>query len=109
MILAVRRLKLLGDNGQSEVPVSLFASEESAGVWSCRYQIGWPESTRENLAYGVDAIQAMILALQKVGIELYTSDAHKSGRLVWHNPGEGYGFPVSQNVRDLLVGDDTEL
>jgi hypothetical protein len=78
MIVAVRRLKLLGDDGQTEVPVHLFAPEESAGVWSNRYQIGWPESTRENLVYGIDAIQATILALQKVGNELYTSDAHKN-------------------------------
>ena len=44
-----------------------------------------------------------------IGAELYVSDEYKSGALVWHSPGRGYGFPVPQTIRDLLVGDDRKF
>ena len=55
---------------------------------------------------GVDSVQALDLALRAVGAQLYASDHHASGNLVWEEPGKGYGFPVTNNIRDLLVGDD---
>ena len=29
--------------------------------------------------------------------------------LAWLSPGRGYGFPVPQGIRDLLVGDDSNF
>ncbi|MFZ0194213.1 MAG: hypothetical protein WAL14_05270 [Pseudolabrys sp.] len=29
--------------------------------------------------------------------------------LAWLSPGRGYGFPVPQSIRDLLVGDDSNF
>jgi hypothetical protein len=29
--------------------------------------------------------------------------------LVWEAPGQGYGFPVPNNIRDLLVGEDKKF
>ena len=55
---------------------------------------------------GVDAIQALELALRMIGAFIYSSDHHASGNLVWEAPGKGYGFPVANSIRDLLVGDD---
>jgi hypothetical protein len=57
-------------------------------------------------AIGIDAIQAFELALRMIGTNLYTSDLHRSGRLMWLQPGQGYGFPVPNTLRDLLVGED---
>jgi len=28
---------------------------------------------------------------------------------MWDIPGQGYGFPVSKNLRDLLIGGDVDL
>ena len=53
-------------------------------------------------------VQAILAAMQMIGAELYTSDHHKAGYLMWHEPGCGYGFPVTQNPRDLLIGDDAK-
>lgn len=58
-------------------------------------------------------MQALTLALQKIGTEIYTSDFHKSGLLSWDdskksNSRTGYGFPVMPSVRDLLIGDDAK-
>jgi hypothetical protein len=41
-----------------------------------------------------------------IGAEIYTSDYHKLGQLIWREPAQGYGFPVPLSIRDLLVGDD---
>lgn len=80
--------------------------ELEGSAWRCAYEIGWPDGSRASAAYGVDAVQALELAMQKIGIELYMSDAHEAGALVWERPGGGYGFPLPVNARDLLIGDD---
>lgn len=58
--------------------------------------------------YGVDAIQALTITLGMIGAEFYSSSYHKSGSLVWDEPGNGYGFPLPPTLRDLLIGDDAK-
>lgn len=57
-------------------------------------------------AFGVDSVQAILLAFQMIGAEVYTSGHHKSGRLMFDEPGQGYGFPVADSLRHLLIGND---
>ena len=38
-----------------------------------------------------------------IGAEIYASEEHRSGRLVWSDGWKGYGFPVPGRIRDLLV------
>ncbi len=83
-----------------------YAPEEAGTVWTCCYEIGWPDGTRKMAATGFDALQAVHLAMQMIGAELYTSSYHEQGQLRWGEPGEGYGFPVAASIRDLLIGDD---
>ncbi len=64
------------------------------------------EGSAQRWGTGSDAVQALLIALQMIGSEIYASAHHAAGRLVWLEPGHGYGFPVSNNVRDLLIGDD---
>lgn len=106
MLIATRILKLATNAGVRDVPVGLYAPEQVEGVWKCRFEIGWPEGPWSQAAAGTDAIQALELALKLIGVELYGSDHHKSGALVWETPGGGYGFPVPRAMRHLLVGDD---
>ena len=75
-------------------------------AWSCRYQINWPEGARIFEAIGVDALQALVLALQMIGAEIYSSAYHREGRLRAYQNEKGYGFPVAASLRDLLVGVD---
>jgi hypothetical protein len=49
-----------------------------------------------------------MLALQMIGGELYASEHHESGDLMFDAPRRGYGFPVAASLRDLLVGDDAK-
>ena len=53
-------------------------------------------------------IQSIILALQMIGIDIYSSNYHKAGQLSLERQDGGYGFPVPYNTRDLLEGDDKE-
>jgi hypothetical protein len=101
-----RVLKLTDDGRDIDVPVRVSWPEFDATAWSCRWEIQWPGQTRYNAARGIDAIQALIHALQMIGAELYCGEAHTSGRLAWTNDWLGYGFPVPNNIRDLLAGDD---
>ena len=106
MIIATRHL-LLHDKGRTtDIPIRIHAPEKAEVDWICRFEIGWPEGRAERWGGGVDAVQALLFALQMIGAEVYTSSQHQSGRLEWLERGRGYGFPVPDNIRDLLVGDD---
>jgi hypothetical protein len=73
MVIAHRSLKLRLGSSDIDVPVRVYASESEGADWTCRYEIGWPEGTRKSCAGGIGAIQALDLALQKIGTEIYTS------------------------------------
>jgi hypothetical protein len=106
MIIATRSLILRGENRDVEIPIRVHAPERAEVDWICRFEIEWPEGRAERWGAGVDAVQALLIALQMIGAQIYASRHHESGRLAWLEPGRGYGFPVSNNIRDLLVGDD---
>lgn len=109
MVIATRLLELDTGTSRLQFAVRLFKPEETDHSWSCRYEIDWPKGRKVGSATGFDSVQSIIAALQKIGIEIYTSDHHKSGRLTWRGSGTGYGFPVTAIVRDLLEGDDAHL
>lgn len=111
-IIAERTLKILEGSASVDVPVRLFAPRrEVTGAgehWECDIEIGWPGGTLKHYAGGLDSMQAVELAMKLIGVELYTSEAHESGRLIWTEQSLGYGFPVTSNLRDKLVGDDAK-
>ncbi|MFY9622813.1 MAG: hypothetical protein WAU59_18270 [Rhodoplanes sp.] len=109
MVIASRTLKWQTETGVVDVPILILAPERAAeGSWACRYEIDWPDGKWIMRALGVDAVQAILSALQMIGAEIYTSDYHKSGSLFFESPGLGYGFPVPASLRHLLQGDDLD-
>ena len=109
MIIATRNLFIRCDNGPLPVSVSIHAPENGGDDWACVYEIGWPEGVRRFSGHGSDSIQALYIALQMIGAELYASDYHKRGELFAEDLDGGYGFPIAKNCRDLLVGDDKAM
>lgn len=91
-----------------DVEIAIVVSEPIQGErdWSCAYEIGWPDHPRRGFGYGIDSTQAMLLTMQAIGTDIYTSDYHLSGRLRWEISGKGYGYPVPRTIKHLLVGDD---
>ena len=109
MMIASRELTLKTEDGDHKIPIRIFAPDmEKEGAWSCRFEIDWPDKKSDKTIWGYDAMQAIVLASQIIGAEIYTSSYHESGKLYWDKPGNGYGFPVAPTLRDLLQGDDAK-
>lgn len=108
MIIATRVLKLSEGNGDIDIAIRLFAPEAANDAWWSQYEVDWPKGRHQMKAWGADAIQAIVLALQMIGAEIYTSSYHRSGKLKLEAPGSGYGFPVPAGIRHLLEGDDAK-
>jgi hypothetical protein len=96
-------------SGERRVAVTILQPEGQGQDWTCRYEIDWPEGTTRHFARGIDAPQAANLAQKMIGAELHTSDYHTQGKLRRERPGDGYGFPVPNNIRHLLVGEDKKF
>jgi hypothetical protein len=109
MLIATRKLKVLRSDREIDVEVRLFKPIKDDNTWICNYEIDWPGGIKKRHGAGADGIQAIFIAMQMIGISLYTSDHHRNGELAWVTQGGGYGFPVTSSVRDLLVGDDLAL
>lgn len=106
MVILNRMLKIDAECDQTDVPVKIYLPVDMGDHWQCEYEIGWPDNARRSKGYGIDSIQSLLITLQKIGIEIYTSKAHESGKLVWLERGDGYGFPLPAGHRDLCEGND---
>lgn len=81
MVVAKRVLRIDGADTAEGVEITLFAPVQREGGWSCRYEIAWPEAPRAGDGWGSDAMQAIHMTLQRIGIDLYMSEHHAAGRL----------------------------
>jgi hypothetical protein len=106
VVIATRCLTLRQSGSEIEVPIAIYAPELVDRSWVCKYEIGWPEGTKVKASWGADSLQAIVIALQMIGTDIYTSHYYQDGQLIFEKPGRGYGIPVPGNLRDLLVGDD---
>jgi hypothetical protein len=109
MVIAERRLVLAHNGRSSNVAIRIHAPEKKGSQWICRFEIGWPEETADRWGEGTDSMQALLIAVQMIGAEIYASRYHEAGQLSWLAEGRGYGFPVANMMRDLLVGDDKKF
>ncbi len=109
MLIATRELTVRLEGREVTLEIRIFKPESDDGASSCRYEIDWPSGMKNGRAGGVDGFQAILLAMQKIGVALYTSEYHKNAQLVWPAAERGYGFPVPSNARDLLMGEDLDM
>jgi hypothetical protein len=109
MVIATRLLKIRNATSEHPVQIRISAPEQKDIAWSCGYEIDWPEGVEKRAAWGADSAQAVLLAFQMIGADLYTSSYHKAGKLVFGAPDAGYGFPVPSSLRPFLVGDDAKF
>jgi hypothetical protein len=116
MIIAERTLEVETEAGERQpVQIRLYAPEQERGQWHCRYELDIPadgeEPARTLTAYATDRepFGAIMFAIQRIGLDLYTSEYHRQRKLHWLDGYEGYGFPVPRGARDLLIGDDVAL
>jgi hypothetical protein len=107
MIIAERILFVGHGADRRALPITVDAPIETVkgAEWSCWFTIHWPDGDLKRArGASVDAIGALVGALQAIGAYLYASTDHREQTLVNPECGEGYGFPVPESGRSLLIG-----
>jgi hypothetical protein len=107
MLIAERILQWRRTDGRKTIRVQIFSPERTNETWTCRYVINWPDGEKEKMASGVDAVQALMIALQMIGSEMYTSNYQKAGGIYFRDS-DGCGFPVPPTLRHLLTPEDAK-
>jgi len=101
-IVATRELCLSGSEKKVIVMIGKPQLFSDSINYYCPYQITGLEKGKVSYAGGIDAIQAFLLALKKIGTDLYTSNEAISGTLFWEGGEKGnLGFPVPDSISDL--------
>ncbi|MCG5234411.1 DUF6968 family protein [Xanthobacter oligotrophicus] len=106
MIILKHNIFIRINNGEEKIEIRIYKPLQLLHSWGCKYEIDWPEGQYSITAQGEDALQSLTIALQMIGADLYTSTYHQEGSLRAYDSEEGYGFPVPNNLRDLLIGVD---
>jgi len=91
-----RFFKIDGQN----VECRFYQPTQDGTDFSCRYTINLLGKTKERRGYGVDAIQALLLAMKKAHVDLLVLRDQKCLRVEWLDD-ENLGLPLDEGIRDL--------
>lgn len=94
-VIASRRLYLIGDE-KNKISVLIGKPRKfpDSSDYYCPFQILGIRSEKVHFSAGVDAIQALQLAMNMIGALLYTSGEARKNRLRWEGDENGdLGFP----------------
>ncbi|WP_126665543.1 DUF6968 family protein [Croceibacterium ferulae] len=76
--------------------------------YSCRFAIDWPDGTSERTIWGVDGIQALLLAMRAAHDELRLRPSSSKMHVKWLDS-EGLGLPpASGTCSDWSSGNEAE-
>ncbi|MFC5742010.1 DUF6968 family protein [Dyella tabacisoli] len=89
-IFIERRLTL---QNSGEVCVRLFRPTLDDVDYRCDVHIDWPDRQQRLHVFGIDAVQALFLAMQCAHAELLASPEHGSRTLTWLG-GYDFGLPL---------------
>lgn len=76
-VIFVERQFELGDS--ATVTVRFPPPAPDGNDYRCDYKITWPDRARSAYAMGIDAVQALLLAMQWAHVDLLASPEHKAG------------------------------
>jgi hypothetical protein len=85
-----------------EVPCRFFLPVSDGNDFRCRYSIEAGPATRSRDVWGVDAVQALVLAMTAAHADLLMWREQERKTVCWLG-GEELGLPVA-NIRDLDRG-----
>jgi hypothetical protein len=86
-------------NGTHHLEISVYAPVKDQGDYRCEYEIKEEgKIVREGHALGVDSLQAMILALQKLGADIVYSDYAKERKLFWNDQNDDLGLVLPRGL-----------
>lgn len=93
-----RRFQQKCDGGSQAVRVVFDIPLEEADDWRCDGRIHWPDGGVEPFyAYGIDSVQALLLAQSAVAIRLYAA----SPQVFWHEQNDRLGLYLTPSLRHL--------
>ncbi len=69
--------------GEARVVVRFLRPEPDGNDYGCDYSIVWPDRERRRRIFGIDAVQALLLAMQSAHVDLLLSPESKAGELRW--------------------------
>ncbi|HKN26074.1 MAG TPA: hypothetical protein VJX72_14590 [Candidatus Acidoferrum sp.] len=99
-IIAERTYRLLRDGHQAESVVVQLGKPvhfSNCTDFYCPYQITRPNSVKIMGIGGLDAFQALQLAINTLGVELEVIRRDSGGQLIWEGDEEGnLGFPIPE-------------
>jgi len=90
-IAAQRVLHLVGEH-VFDVAITVEIPLPDEVDYKCRYSIAWPDKVFNGYAMGVDSLQALLLALQKIQADILSAGPAKDGSLFWLEAGDGCGL-----------------
>jgi len=100
-IIATRQL-IYADGKKVSVIIGKPEKFPDSDDYYCPYQIMCIGNENVRYAGGIDSVQALLLTLNMIGTDLYTSKEAKAGILSWKGGEQGdIGLPVSEVLRDL--------
>ena len=97
-VIAERKLRLF-PHGSVVVRIGKPRKFRGDNNYFCPYEILWPDRRRISYCGGVDAVQALRLAMNIIATDLYTSPI--AAKLTWLGQGD-LGFPALEAIRDLV-------
>lgn len=84
----------------SPVECRFFLPDYDGQDYACRYEIIWPDKPRSRRVYGVDGVQALLLAMQGAHLDLLLARQDKGMDVQWLD-GPNLGLPISRALRDM--------
>lgn len=101
-IIATREFELAGDP-LGQVLVEILEPHPDGANWRCDFRVtGLDQGAFSFYAMGVDAAQALFLAMQNIASILYTTDEYKAGHLTWLGQGN-LGLPTPESIAHLVL------
>ena len=95
-LCASRTLTLTKNNLMHEVKITIGNPQKfsDGNDFYCAFQITGIGDEKVNWSGGIDAVQALLVALEAIGILLTNSEEYKQGKLSWEGSTDGIlGFP----------------
>jgi len=104
-IVIARREFELGDSGKVILEVGTPYPVDDGKTWFCPYRILGLGNERVKRTGGIDSVQAVYMALQMAGTDLYTSDPSRQKELTWCGQ-LNLGLPVPKTIADMVPPED---
>ena len=102
-IIAERELEI-EDNRIVRVVIGKPQPYPGGHNYYCPFQIKGIGKEKVISAGGVDSVQALLMALQGISANLYTSAQARNGTLTWLGR-RNYGLPVTPAIKDFVPED----